>query len=370
MQGTERVRTRESLMTEIVHLRSIALLALLCWATANAPLIGAIVKNYRTPDVCWQIFTSSPNRYLFTLVFILPFFFACFVTWELIVDLVQKESMAPNHVLRYFAKFPVALLLGIIIASIVTLWDYTAGNFNNADLTSPYAHASLEARDLILSADSDAQPAQTGPVSKTELKTLGDNLINHNASVNDAHRFIRHISAEREALIDKTMEHLNLINVWFFAIVTWLALYLVALLALMKLSITVQNESAFWIARYMCVFSIYAIAVWTSFRSYELKEYQQFTQAVSGESIDLLLGLIMMLFGCIFLAICFGRDVQSIVTIMIGPIALVSGSYLAGNYVRGWYGSGMTVTNFFILCLAFSILITALYIVFMKSKPA
>ena len=77
-----------------------------------------------------------------------------------------------------------------------------------------------------------------------------------------------------------------------------------------------------------------------------------------------------MFVGAILLSVCFEKDIRSILSFFVGPVLLVSGSYFACAFVRDWYGSNMSVSNFCVLTFVYIVVLALLYTVFMKGRPA
>lgn len=357
-------------MESIIHLKFIIMLAAVCWFFANAPLVAAVWKNFGDWDFLWKIFTSSPNRYLYTLIF-MPVLFVCvFSSWGLLQHMLSNSQIPENHVLVNIWKFPAILLLSISIASVVTFWDFMAGNYNHADFAKEYARASYISRDLILEQkqlNEDWKLSEQAAEKITNPNKAAKRLINGEHDISLAIGYLNHVNDNRINFVESIMFHTNLVNVWFFVFSTWLAIYLLVILTMTKTTIGIPHKDIFSMIKYFLIFSIYIVSIWTAFRGYEFREFKEYGW-ISGESIDLFLGLLVILVGSILLSICFEKDMQSIFSFMAFPMTIIFGSFLAFSFVRQWYGSAMTLSNFAILLFAWSATVIILYVLFMKGK--
>ena len=313
-------------MASIVHLRYVVLFAALCWLVANAPMIGTLARHWTTPRLCWHVLTSFPNRYLFTFLFLPVFVFTTYSAWELIIHLVRTDALPTDHALLLDSRYPPSLFLAIAVAYFTTFWDYTTVNYCYADYKYPFVEASVAARDIILDAGQGQDPPRS-PGSQKQYKNLSSlttKLIDRSASLEEARAFSGLLAQDRATYIDELMFNLNLVNVWVFVFVTWSMIYVLAMLALLKLSIPIRQGAVFTMAMHLSLFGVYNIAIWTAFRSYELKEYHSVFGRDSGESIDLLLGIVILLVGCLFLAVGYGWEIHGIFGFMLGPIVAIT----------------------------------------------
>jgi hypothetical protein len=360
-------------MTNIVHVKLIIFFVALSWLVANAPLIGVLVRHYSSPQLCWKVWTSIPNRYLFNLLFMPALAFAAYSVWELLAYLIGAEAhgLPKGHLLLTLSHSQFSLPIAVAMASLFTAWDYAAGNYCYADYWPPVAAATFAARDVVLAPAAGATAAplpRSGPAF--DMDALQGKLLGNTASTREARSFLVNVLKDSASHTDPLMLNLNLVRVWVFAFVVWLALDGVLMLAFLRLCVAPREPSVFITASSLSSLSVFIIAIWTALRSYELQEYKAIFEVDSAESVDVLIGIVSLVVGCVALKVCFEWPVIAIFGFLLGPLVAILGSYMFNSYVRQWFGSAMTATNFAVITFVCVTLYVILFTMFIKSKVA
>ena len=241
-------------MTSVVQINAILLFVGCCWFLANSPLWGLCFKNFHKPTLLWYLFTSFPNRYLFSVLFLPLLLITTFVAWRLLSHIIHKEPIAEESFLRYAADFQPTLLLAVSVASFITFWDFTAGNFCYADLRPPYAEAAITSRNQLLSNNDRAQ--ETLASHSFTLEELSNQVIK-DVNPKNARQFVEQMLQERTRIVDETMKNLNLVNVWFFAFTAWLAIYLLGVSVLLMNSGKIESEPMFSMVKHLLLTAMF-----------------------------------------------------------------------------------------------------------------
>ena len=356
-------------MSSTLNVSILVIVTLALWVVANSPLFAALYRYNSDLRGFWIIFTASPNRYLFSLIFMPMALFASLTAWRLVTHYAHTAGLPADHLLRFFTAPASVTLLTLIVCSVATFWDYAAGNHNIADLRAPFAVASLKARNILLTEEVAAAKVQLTPEDTAlTIEAAANECITGNATKEVAARLLKEVTTQKGQLADNLLVHTNLVNVFVFALLAWLTVYLLALLALAKQGATTGDAALFTMAKQMLFFSLSITALWVSLRAYELHEYRSFVGGESAESLDLFLGVIVVFAGCLFAAFAFDTPVSDILGMMIIPIAIIVGNVVATSLVRSWYGSGMTFPNFAIISAIWVLLLASMYFVFFKGK--
>lgn len=363
------MRTREKLMSSALSVPLLVTATISLWLVANSPLFAILYRYGSDFRGFWIVFTSSPNRYLFSLLFMPMSLFAAVAAWRLVSRYAASAGLAPDHLLHFFTAPATVALLSLGVCSIITLWDYAAGDHNIADLRRPYAVASLRARDVLLAGEASLTRVElTADEVALSVEAAADACLRGSVSKERAARFLGEVITQEPRFADALLVHTNLLNVFVFGLVAWLTAYLLAVLALAKQGATSGDPALFALAKHMLFFSLANLALWVSLRAYELHEYRAFTGRESGESLDLLLGAVVVFSGCLFAGFAFETPVAEILGMVSIPAALVVGNVVATSTVRNWYGTAMTFPNFLIIAVIWGLLLATLYFVFFKGR--
>ncbi|MFA5192071.1 MAG: hypothetical protein WC740_15185 [Verrucomicrobiia bacterium] len=367
------------MIDEILNVRLVMTFAIVLTILANAPTILLAFQYRANPANGWLLFTNSPNRYLFSALFLPIVFLAILTAWGLIHHLTTNfltKAQAP--VFLWFTQPATVVLLAIIIASVFSLWDLSTGNFNNADLRAPYGPAAMKARDKIIASKSvspDGEFAESPPAAgnakwkNVHSTEIAARLLKGDCDVAGARAFLRRVEMERDHWLDKNMMHANLVNVWFFSLGLWLTIYLVVLVVYLAKTFPVVSKAPLVTCNYLLLIALCMLALWVCFRAYELREFKECMGAESPESLDLLLGIIVFFVGFFFLyADSDKAGVTSVVPFLLIPMGAMATNYWAYRMAREWYGSAMAVKNFAILAVVWVLFLVLAYVLFMKTR--
>ena len=335
-----------------------SILIIVLYVVANIQLIYIAC---RFKGEAWLLLRATPNRYLYSLLF-LPV--------QLYINLCCIEQLCAllpaQHSLLFFLTPYLITVYTVIFSVLFTTIDYFNGNSGYTDLKYPYNISVIRARDAILKQIvSDNTWKCTSP--PTSRMSVNDKLANSIAlgktrSISVLVNYIRTINKKVHSLTDRQMWSLNLFNVLVFVgSVFWTIGCCILLYVIKQTGVPVGQLHHFETICNLQLVSVFIIVMWLQFRAYEFAELADIGW-MSREQIDLwFAGLVIT--ACMIL-IAIAKSSPDPIK-YLGVLSLVIPMYnlRIRQHVREFCGSWMTALNLTVIVILESLVLSVLCVI-------
>jgi len=327
------------------------------YTAANTQLIFII---YKFKKKAWLILRTTPNRYLYSLVFLpIQMFINLYCLKQLCALLSVDQS------LYCFLTPHLIAIYTIAFSTLFTVIDYFNGNAGYTDLKNPYNISVIRARDVILkkivSDNTWACSSVQHSAVFTDKKTAKRVARGKEEEVAFLVNYVRKINTQIKRLTDTRMWSLNLLNVFVFVgSVFWTIGCCLLLQVCKKMGIAASSPQQFETICHLQIISVVIIVLWMQFRGYEFGEFEDIGWS-SHEKQDLWLAVVVIITCSILIALAQSS------TNLIGYIAVPAiGSWLYNQkcrqLVREFCGAWMSALNLLIIVIIAFLIIGAAYV--------
>ena len=339
------------------------ILIVLMYVVSNIQLVFILYK-FKKKDA-WLILTTTPNRYLYSLLF-LPI--------QILINIYciqQLYALLPiEHSLYYYLTPDLIAIYTIAFSALFSAIDYFNGNAGYTDLKYPYNISVINARDIILrealSREWNSTSVQKSPVS-VNVRSAKKVARGKEQDVVYLVNYVRALNAQVERLTDTRLWSLNLFNVLVFcASVFWTIGCCVLLYAFKKMDIAAYNPQQFHSICQMQLVSVFIIVLWLQFRAYEFAEFNDIGWR-SHENIDLLFAGLVIIVCMILIALAQSSPNPITYLCVLGLIGPIYNLHIR-RFIREICGSWMKALNLVVIVIILLLVLSALCMILFLEK--
>ena len=334
------------------------MLVAVLWIISNVQLIYIVCKLKKE---AWLILRTTPNRYLFSLLF-LPI--------QMIINiycLQQLCALLPGeHILFPFLTPYLITIYTISFSLLFTAIDFYNGNAGYTDLKYPYNISIIRARDAILEkiVSDNEWKCSSIPDSPVPLddKSAGKIARNNVKDISILVNYVRRINKKVKDLTDNQQWSLNLFNVIIFvASVFWTIGCCLLLYVYKKMGLDANQPQHFDILCNLQLVSVTIIVLWLQFRAYEFAEFSDIDWR-SSEQLDLwFAGFVIT--ACLFLIAAAKSSTDPLKLLGFVTIFISMYNLKVRQHVREFCGSWMSTLNFVVIAILVLLIATVLCVI-------
>jgi hypothetical protein len=341
----------------------INILIAILYIVSNIQLVFIIYRFKR--QNAWLILTTTPNRYLYSLLF-LPIqisinLYCLTLLWAL---------LPVEHSQYYFLTPYLMFIYSIAFSALFTAIDYFNGNAGYTDLRYPYNISVIQARNTILREESSSSWKCTSVQHSAVLINVRTAKRVARGKENDIAflvNYVRSINTQVSRLTDTRLWSLNLFNVFVFVgSVFWTIVCCILLCVFKNTGIVAGQSQQFETICNLQLISVFIIVIWLQFRAYEFAEFTDIGWK-SNEKIDIVFAGIVIIACMIMIAIAKSSSDPIKYLVVLAFVGSMYNLHVR-RFVREICGSWMKALNLVVNIIIVLLVLGVLYMILWFGK--